>query len=183
MRLLAIITVCKTSLALSHIQGGPDTPANLLRHMTNDARWKSAESELHGFHSRSSLPEIEVDSLMSKNSTPVGWPSEVTQTVTGIHLTTVTAAPMTITITNGTVETVTEENPGPIADITASLPTRPGTESSSANDPVQSGPTPTSFSEVTPSSAGASPASTGSSNQAPTQSFGVVLLALGAFFL
>lgn len=200
MRLLAIITICKTSLALSHTtQGGTDTPANLLRHMTNDAKWKSAESELHGFYARSSLPEIEVISLngvMNKlfeehHSTFVGWPSDVTQsgeadpTVTGNDTirSTVMAAPMTITITNGTIETVTEENPQPTADNTATPSINPETESSSANHPIESGPTPTSYSETTPSSVGPSPASTGSSNHAPTQSFGVVLLALGAFFL
>lgn len=166
--------------------------------MTNDARWRSAESELLGFYSRSSLPEIEVASLngvMNKifeehHSTASGWPGvtqtgETVATVTGNHTitSTVTAAPMTITITNGTVETVTEENPEPTVDNTAIISTNPETESLSANDPVVSGPTPTSFSEVRPSSAGPSPASTGSSNHAPMQSFGVVLLALGAFFL
>ncbi|KAG5363327.1 hypothetical protein CJU89_2496 [Yarrowia sp. B02] len=175
MRMLAIIAVFRAGIALSH-----SDPALPMRHMT-DPNWKSAESELYGFHTRTSLAEEEVLSLNTvmnrifeeHHSTLADWPTDI-EAFSG----TVTA-PATITITNAAIETVTKERVTADGTISANPSTRTSVSSNSADMNTTSA----SHSGSTPSVAIPSPASTGSSNQAPTQSFGVVLLALGAFFL
>ncbi|RDW45194.1 hypothetical protein B0I75DRAFT_166965 [Yarrowia lipolytica] len=201
MRLLAIITLCKTSLALSHPSGGGggDIPFDNMRHMTSESKWKSAESELQGFYTRSSLREDEMmslDSVMEKiseghHSTFTNWSRDVIQTreaddtPNGLELinSTVTAAPTTISITDSSIETAMGQNPESTFDNIAAPPRNSETKPFTARYPLESDPTPTPYFEPMASSAAPSPASTGSSNHAPTQSFGVVLLALGAFFL
>lgn len=190
MRLLATIAILKAGLALSPPE---DQPVNPMGHMTMDSRWKSAENEPQAFYTRSSLAESEVDSLNHDmnnifeeyHSTLADWPSEVTQAGTVDNLPqfsgTVTA-PKTITITNGAMEMVVQEGPEPTADATIMQSVNPETGSSSVQS-AEPDSTPTSESGSSVAPTVPSPASTGSSNQAPTQSFGVVLLALGAFFL